>query len=386
MIFAWMIVLIALSIGFVVLPLAKMSHSLPARQDSTPAVLVDQLEEVKRDQDRGLISASEATAAQQEIKRRILAAARRATSEPMLDYTSGRSALLLAAIFVPLLAIGYYASMGSPNVASLAFVDRQDERIEQRKIAELTEKLYERLITDPEGGASEGWMLLGQTYYRMGEYTQAAAAFETVSKRDDATSTTFSMMAEALIRKEKGIVTPKAISAIDRSIELNPENPAGAFYKAMAMVQLGEEAEAHALLVSHLDSADGFKPWMEAFVEQANDIAKTAGKAPISLADYAPALNGGTGPSADDVAAASEMSAEERGDFIRAMVNRLAERLEESPDDLDGWLRLANAYTVLGEQKNAIAAYESASRLLSGFAASDPRHKIVEQALYALRE
>lgn len=49
--------------------------------------------------------------------------------------------------------------------------------------------------------------------------------------------------------------------------------------------------------------------------------------------------------------------------MIRAMVNRLADRLEASPDDLDGWLRLARARTVLGETEQAADAYERAAAL-----------------------
>jgi cytochrome c-type biogenesis protein CcmH len=37
------------------------------------------------------------------------------------------------------------------------------------------------------------------------------------------------------------------------------------------------------------------------------------------------------------------------------MVNRLAERLKENPDDLAGWQRLAKAYAVLGEKEKAEA-------------------------------
>jgi len=40
------------------------------------------------------------------------------------------------------------------------------------------------------------------------------------------------------------------------------------------------------------------------------------------------------------------------------MVEGLAARLEEDPDDPQGWLRLANAYEVLGRSEEAIAAYE----------------------------
>ena len=385
MIFAWMVLLTALSVGFVVFPLLRGRKVPLAGLDSTPAVLLDQLDEVQCDLDRRVISKSEAAAAQQEIKRRILAAARRSTRGQIAENTGGRGALILAAFFVPLMAVGYYAFMGSPEISSLAYADRQAERAEQQKITELTDKLYARLTSEPNGGASEGWMLLGQTYYRMGEYSQAAAAFETVTSRDDASSATFSMLAEALVSSEQGIVTPKAETAIDRAIELDPSNPAGAFYKSMAMAQKGEEAAAHALLLSQLDAADGFAPWMEAFIAQANQIARTLGRDQIALADYAPMAGGGAGPTAEDVAAAGNMSDEDRGEFIRSMVNRLAEKLEDKPDDLDGWLRLANAYTVLGEKPNAVSAYERALILLSDIAPDDPRHQVVEQALSELR-
>ena len=39
--------------------------------------------------------------------------------------------------------------------------------------------------------------------------------------------------------------------------------------------------------------------------------------------------------------------------MIRSMVESLADRLKEEPDDLGGWRRLARAYQVLGETKKA---------------------------------
>ena len=42
--------------------------------------------------------------------------------------------------------------------------------------------------------------------------------------------------------------------------------------------------------------------------------------------------------------------------MIHGMVERLARRLEQHPDDKDGWARLAHAYDVLGESDKAKAA------------------------------
>ena len=59
------------------------------------------------------------------------------------------------------------------------------------------------------------------------------------------------------------------------------------------------------------------------------------------------------GPSADDVAAASEMTPEQRAEMVRGMVERLAERLKQDGSDVEGWLRLVRAYMVLGDRDKA---------------------------------
>ena len=74
------------------------------------------------------------------------------------------------------------------------------------------------------------------------------------------------------------------------------------------------------------------------------------------------------GPSADDIAAAGEMSPEQRNIMVRSMVSRLAERLKQDGGDVEGWLRLLRAYMVLGDKEQARAAAADARRAL----ASDP--------------
>ena len=57
------------------------------------------------------------------------------------------------------------------------------------------------------------------------------------------------------------------------------------------------------------------------------------------------------------------MSSEERMNMIRGMVNSLAERLKDNPNDLQGWERLARSYTVLGEKDLAKKAQEKITEL-----------------------
>ena len=50
------------------------------------------------------------------------------------------------------------------------------------------------------------------------------------------------------------------------------------------------------------------------------------------------------------------MSDEDRDAMIRSMVQRLADRLADNPDDLAGWRQLAKAYEVLGDREKAARA------------------------------
>ena len=45
------------------------------------------------------------------------------------------------------------------------------------------------------------------------------------------------------------------------------------------------------------------------------------------------------------------------------MVARLAARLEDNPDDLEGWLKLARSYRVLGDKPKTLSALAGAGRV-----------------------
>jgi cytochrome c-type biogenesis protein CcmH len=58
------------------------------------------------------------------------------------------------------------------------------------------------------------------------------------------------------------------------------------------------------------------------------------------------------------------MKPEDRNAMVRGMVDRLAERLKRDGNDLEGWLRLVRAYTVLGDRDRALSAIADARRAL----------------------
>ncbi|MAO92669.1 MAG: c-type cytochrome biogenesis protein CcmI [Rhodospirillales bacterium] len=69
------------------------------------------------------------------------------------------------------------------------------------------------------------------------------------------------------------------------------------------------------------------------------------------------------GPTQEDIAAAQDMTPEDQMAMIEGMVGTLAARLEQNPNDLQGWVMLGRSYRVLNRPEEAIAALEKAAAL-----------------------
>jgi cytochrome c-type biogenesis protein CcmH len=89
--------------------------------------------------------------------------------------------------------------------------------------------------------------------------------------------------------------------------------------------------------------------------------AAAAGPVPSAVAVAPP-----PGPNASQMAAAGQMAPAERNSMIEGMVARLAQRMSENGADVDGWLRLIRAYSVLGERDKALTAAANARAAVAG--------------------
>ena len=67
--------------------------------------------------------------------------------------------------------------------------------------------------------------------------------------------------------------------------------------------------------------------------------------------------------------------------MIREMVERLASRLEEEPDDLEGWIMLMRSYKVLGDQEGFSNAAAKAGVLAKNPPSEDPLRRRYEEEL-----
>ena len=345
-----------------------------ARADFDVTVYKDQLLELDRDMQRGILNADEATAARTEIERRILTLAddAEATTKQAEELKPGAlsPATVGLALITPSAALVAYTVIGTPELPNLPYAER-DIAAETRQVAErrraqeteaLAQRLAKRLQTEPDN--LQGWMLLSNYHATSGRTTEALTAIKKAHDLAPDNPYVLLQYAEALIPTQNNIVSAQASDLFNKALAADPRNPRARYYLALAKAQANDVRGAIQDWVDLISISPPDAPWLTTVRSQIVAASKELGVDPRSFEPSAAALAMGPspseptaqGPSRQDVEAASQMTAEERQAMIRDMVQRLADRLEEKPDDPEGWRRLANAYRVLGEDAKAAEA------------------------------
>ncbi|MFW6077264.1 MAG: c-type cytochrome biogenesis protein CcmI [Hyphomicrobiales bacterium] len=323
--------------------------------DAELAVYRDQLAEIDRDVARGLIDPAEAEATRNEVSRRMLAAARPDDAGPVRSSPGARRAALATALVgIPVIALSAYLAFGRPDLPGLPQAERMATAVERSDHAAMLAQVEAHLAENPRD--AQGWLVLAPAYRGMGRYGDAAEAFARALELVPAEPGLLTDFGEALVMAEEGLVTARARDAFQQALALEPGNAKALFYSALADRQDGRHEEALATWQGMLESAPADAPWRPAVERQLETLELEMSGAPqLSEAD---------------VASARDLEKADREAMIRGMVDGLAQRLEQDGDDLQGWLRLANARVVLGERDAAVAALRSAEQQFSGDADS----------------
>lgn len=362
------VLMTAAAVFAVLWPLARRT---PAGGGNDLAVYRHQLDEVARDRAAGLIGDAEADAARVEVSRRLIAAAEAAEAERPKNLGSPlwRRRLTAAAglLLVPAGATALYLAVGSPQLAGEPRETRLSAIHDRRSIESLVAQVEAHLARNPED--ARGYQVLAPVYLQLGRFDDAVKARRKVIVFAGETAERQADLGEALIAQANGIITVKAKNAFAQARALDPDNAKATFFTGVAAMQDGDRKKAAEIWRAMLKKAPPDTPWAEN-VRQAlaqldgavPPVASTPPAAAPPIAGDPPRL------SAADVAAASKMSEQDRSTLIHGMVARLAGRLKQNGNDIEGWQRLLRAYMVLNEHDKAHAAAADAKRAL----ASDP--------------
>jgi len=371
--------------GLIVLALLRRPPETLGASDKDIAVYRDQLKDIEREVERGVLAQEEAERVRVEISRRIIAADRAKAAEPASDNQPGRmTSTVTAALVVAAMAgasLYLYSRIGAPGYPDLPIAERLDEIAKVKanrprqaeaeaevgdatsRVAEadpayvtLVDRLRDALKSRPN--SLEGHVRLARAEANLGNFAAANRAQATVlrlkgaqAKFDD-----YRDYAELLILAAGGYVSPEAEGALTQTLKMNRRDGAARYYSGLLFFQTGRPDRAFQLWRDLLDDSNPDEPWIDPIRAQIEDAARLAGEQYI----LPPAGGALPGPDAAALADAQNMTPEERKTMIDAMVTRLMQRLAAEGGAPPEWARLIRALGVQGDLEKASAIYSEA--------------------------
>ncbi|MBY3036081.1 c-type cytochrome biogenesis protein CcmI [Rhizobium laguerreae] len=353
---------------------AKAAENIRAGE---AAVYRDQLRELDRDLNGGLITPEEADYARAEIGRRLIAVSADEPAETAKPARHHRFTEAFVLMVLPVLGLCLYLTTGRPDLPSQPL----EARLENpgNDVAVLITKAERHLAEKPDDG--KGWDVLAPIYFRTMRVNDAQLAYRNAIRLLGPSPVRLDGLAETLMAVSDGVVTEEARQVLEQSLTLEPDNPRARFYIALSMEQAGRPDEARQAFEALAKQSPADAPWLPLVNEHIamNGGAKPGADPAAPGADQAaPGAPGN--PTQQDVAAAETMSAGDRQQMIRGMVESLDAKLNEDPNNFEGWMRLVRSYAVLNDKDRAAGA------LKRGLAAFPPPGEQGRQLLALARE
>jgi len=349
--------------------LRKRTDEAPLRAQFDLTVYKDQLTEIDRDVERGVLSADQANSARTEIERRMLAVSGD-TGDAVIKNTPAPAWLVAIVVFtVPLGAFALYFHLGQPAQPDRPYAEREQPKtgsptVRKEQIVKMIGSIRDKIKQDPEN--PQNWAILGQANQMVGDTAGSVQAYEQLVVLTNRNPDALMVLGEALFMDAGEVVTPAAAKLFQEAKQGSPNNPMTYYYLALGRQAAGDLQGALDEYASLLNISPADGEWVSNIQARMTAITAKAGLAmPVVklLPAAKPAQIPATGPTQQQINDAQNMSAADQQAMIQTMVNRLADKLKANPDDLAGWKRLANAYKVQGDTAKMAEAQAQIDRL-----------------------
>jgi len=375
------------AVAVIARPLLRPPAGARSRAAHDEQVFRDQLAELDRDVARGVLTENEAKSARVEISRRLLAAAaerERAEGPGPAPRRASRALAVVLAIAAPVSAVALYFTLAAPGYPDRPLAQRIAEArqpttqvVVEKLVADegydpaaealaadpslsefipLVAKLEQTVATRPDD--LRGARLLANSLRRLGRYSDSWRAYARVIEiaGDAAVLQDYMAQVEVMIFAAAGFVSDDALAVSEAATERFGPTGTALYVAGLHAAQRGDPEIAHAKWTEALQLEPVGSPVAQAARAQ---LAALGGSLTPPPADQ-------PGPSAEDMQAAADMSAEERQAMIESMVAGLGERLRSEGGDVNEWARLIRALSVLDRPDDAKAAYDEATETFAG--------------------
>lgn len=382
----WTFWVIALGLATAVIAVLILAHGRMVRVTEAGtkdlAVYKDQLAEIDRDLARSTLTPEEAARLRSEVGRRVLDADRTratgiaaGTADAPARGGSGAAVLVLLGFVILGGAGAAYTWLGAPGypdmplAARLADLDAgiaarppQAEELARLNLARdpvATAALNAELsaITDPDA-----LRLAFADRFQIGELTAAVLTSERILALfgAKATAADHANHALALVAEARGYVSPEAETALRAALSLDLSNEMARYLVGEMFLQGGRFDQTFRFWRPIVESGNPDAPWVASIRERIGMVAGLAGVSYEAPALAGPGAGPAFGPGADDIAAAANMTPEDRQAMIEGMVTQLSDRLASEGGDVEDWDRLIRSLATLERLPQAQTIYDEA--------------------------
>lgn len=261
------------------LPLMRPRAPGPSRAAYERAVLADQMAEIERDLERGVIDATQAEAARAEIGRRALARLEGTGTAAAPFAPPRRRWATAAAVLLPIAAGAIYVALGRPDLPGRPFAARPQpaapataEAPSAETLAAVADIIAARVREAPAD--VEGWRLLIRLSDRIGQKDAAQRLYRDVlgKSQDPARRAAIAVAyGEAAMLANDGALTAAARDAFATALAADPADPQARYYRGLVQLQAGDPGGAYRTWTALRDDAPADVPWRARLDE---DIAR----------------------------------------------------------------------------------------------------------------
>ncbi len=209
--------LLLVALAFLLIPVLR-GRRAQAEEDRTAlnvALYQERLAELEAQQQAGAFSSEQLDAGRAEAARELLADTEGA--DQGRSSRLGKLTPLLAAVLVPLIAIGLYLHWGASDKVEMAREFAQ----QPRSVEEMTARLEQAVKAQPD--SAEAWYFLGRTYMAQDRAADAASAFERAVGLAGRQPELLGQLAQALYFAKGKKWSAEMQALTDEALKANPE-------------------------------------------------------------------------------------------------------------------------------------------------------------------
>ena len=287
----------------------------------------------------------------------------------MLSIQSQRKIIFFSFLFLLIGSLSIYFKIGKPFINIEKLNESKEEAIQKyilsnKIIKENKEKLNQLILKSKSNPSNIALLLdLAATASRANNIEVEVSSLEKLLILKN-TPKIKSLLAQAIVRKANGQVTSKAQQLIKEALKENPLDPGANFLSGLALSQIGNEKQAFEVWVKLYKNTSIEDPWEKNLEINIKTAAKNIGISDKDLAQYlSKEKRLKTKINKEQINEIIKLNEKDQSLRINEMVEQLANRLTKTKADLDGWLRLYNAYNILNNKDKAINAIRIAVQI-----------------------